>query len=116
VCIEIMDNNKKLFTYAVDELNSHGGDGTVCIVFKQQKVADVAKEFEAWQRENCPPPHLFRGGMGFLNEAYYTDGSNESLKFIEWTDYDRYLRGEVSECSYVQEQVLHHWDAVIVTW
>ena len=111
-----MDNNNKLFKYAIDELNSHGGDGTVCIVFKQQKVADVANEFEAWQRENCPPPHLFRGGMGWVSEAFYTDGSNENLKFMEWGSYERFQRKEIYESIPLDEQGISDWDTVIFTW
>lgn len=110
-------NNEKLFEYATDALYSHGGDGGVLIVFKQQVVDDVADEFERWLLQKYPDTHsMHRLEAHTPGKVMFSDFSNENLHFVQWDDYEKFLRGEISESIPVDEGDYRNWDTVIVTW
>ena len=113
--------NEKLFEYATETVREHGGDGNVLVVLKQQRVIEVADEFERWQVERWPSnvgkrmkrivsPH------NDPSRAIFSDMSNENLHFVQWNSYDRFLRGEIYESIPIDEEGHKHWDTVVVTW
>ncbi len=111
--------NDKLFEYVVTELHSHGGDGGVLVVFKQQSVEHVALEFEKWEIEKYPTTPGLR--MAKLEshtpgKVQFSDMSNENLIFVQWSSYHQFQLGEIYGSIPICEEDHRHWDTVIVTW
>jgi hypothetical protein len=83
-----MDNNDKLFEYAYEAMAENGGDGHVLVVLKQQVVANVTKEFMAWQDKKCqhgPFMRLIESRDGVFSS------DQESIHFKQWENYKEYL-------------------------
>jgi len=109
----------------MNELASHGGDGGVCIVFKQQKLADVIKEFTVWQEKRFP---VESHRLKFIENSggLFSDMCNENIRFEEWADYRTFLKNINTECGIVpitegekhvrEVATTEHWDTVIITW
>jgi len=112
-----MDNNKDLFEYITKELYSHGGDGNVMVLFKQQEPLEVAKEFFKYL--------VSVGNTGLTNhntdhdQTRFSDMSNEWIFFEraypEGVDFKQELREKYNECDGVGH-AWRRWDTFIITW
>ena len=104
-------NNVDLFCYITKELYSHGGDGSVLVLFKQQDPNVVADEFEKWILADHNTT-LKRTG---LDKCSFSDMSNETIRFgaVRFDDgarFDPRRRDEPISVGWAE------WDTFIITW
>lgn len=106
-----MNINDDLFNYITTELYSHGGDGDVLVLFKQQDPNEVANQFETWLSTQ---KHATLKRQGIV----FSDFSNETIAFGRAFPEGTNVKKELSErrqcCDF--SWPWRQWDTTIITW
>lgn len=106
--------NGSLFDYALKEVYSHGGDGDVAVLFKQQNPDDVTVEFELYLKSIGEELKWRRGGTNM----FYSTVDQDCIAFSKATDVEDgpYRAAVLSRTQLELKWPWMRWDTTIITW